>query len=599
MSLSVKQRPQGLKVISGQYSGVITDNSGDALVTLSAHGLVDGDFVFVDSEVTEYNGFWEVDVQSSSTFKLIKEAGFVEFFVESDAPYNKTSLHEWNAAFLPIVYKIYNDRWPVNSYDPMLAITVTEDNGYTRIQFMGTLHDAGVRRFEYVKIEGSTFDGTYQIVEVITPNDLVLALSYDASFMGGTVQYYYNNYQVLINVYGGLPAGHPWAARKPMEVLAVLAIKPDENNISMFSISDVIKTKLAIKNDLGLYSLPLNLDDFTGFQIEYSESFEQSDSYSVFQDELAGTLDSFVGYAAAAQLPFKNEYGGAMSEYVNTLTPAKWLTFMTDLLAVEGYYFDLSVILNDITGDITVLISKYVSDYLTAQETVVIPYQGVGVYRIPITPDAQYDRFCVQLGAYVGGTPGEAGWTPAAIPAIHLWANVNTGAKSWTNPSDDTLYLDYNTGSPGSEISDQAKTAYAFEVGRTYTFRFRFTNTSLVPGQVYNIGIFNIGGTLIDSQSVAVTTSPQDVSITRTATAADYAIGCYYSTGVGVVGAYIVTLAAVFNDTPSEPDIPPDPGNFEEVTEEICFDIVAPCDIAGFVPDDIRLTEDGDFRILE
>jgi hypothetical protein len=160
------------------------------------------------------------------------------------------------------------------------------------------------------------------------------------------------------------------------------------------------------------------------------------------------------------------------------------------------------------------------------------------------------------------------------------------------------LYLDYNTGT-AAEISDQAKTSYAFEVGRTYTFRFRFTNTSLVAGQVYNIGIFNSIGTLIASQSVSVTTSPQDVSITRTATAADSTLGCYYSTGTGVVGAFLVTLVAIFNDTPSEPDIPPDPGTFEEVTEEICFDIVAPCDIAGFVPDDIRLTEDGDFRILE
>ena len=45
---------------------------------------------------------------------------------------------------------------------------------------------------------------------------------------------------------------------------------------------------------------------------------------------------------------------------------------------------------------------------LASTETV-IDYedQGIGVYRIPITPDADYDSFCVRVsrGLYPGFTP--------------------------------------------------------------------------------------------------------------------------------------------------------------------------------------------------
>lgn len=698
MSLSVKERPQGLKILSGQYSGVITDSSGDALVTLSAHGLVDGDFVFVDSEVTEYNGLWEIDSISSSTFKLRKDGGYVEFFVNAPAPYFKTSLHAWSATFLPIVYKIFNDRWPVNTYDAVLTLSsILDDNGYTRVQFAGTIHDAGIRRFEYVKIVGSNFDGTYQVVEVITPNDLVLSLSFDAAYLGGTIQYYYNNYQAIINVYGGLPAGHPWEPRKPMELLAVLAIKPDENNISMFSISDVIKTKLAIKNDLGLYSLPLNLDAFTGFQIEYAESFEQSDAYSTFQEQLTETLDSFVGYASASQLPFKNIYGGMMSAYVKAGTPAEWLTLMTDMLAVAGYYFDLSFIKN-IVGAFTVIIQKYVSGYLTATEEVEYEDQGVGVYRIPFTVDSQYDRYCVTVQStsdvpdlapldeweteggdladldewtgwnFLGGIQqivvnGNDGVSPDleaafigfenvsydfSIQADNPSSGVNGLTSDWTYSLLDSIgnVLDSVTiakNSFGPVLHNFTLTPVG---GTPVTFRLVCINhtaiesknfyveaATLLEGVAWTVGAnptvtletgevsadikgaFSfIGGTnylvTIDfdvTEASTLTVKLRNGVTVVTSGSDSYAAGNHVAQFALSPGSSGDLMAVqVDNDFGSENIIDinsviVESGDAEgALTETICFDIVAPCDIAGFVPDDnIRLTEDGDFRILE
>ena len=43
--------------------------------------------------------------------------------------------------------------------------------------------------------------------------------------------------------------------KKPFEEMAELSLTPDENGEVMFSIADYIKSKVAIKNNLTLFSL--------------------------------------------------------------------------------------------------------------------------------------------------------------------------------------------------------------------------------------------------------------------------------------------------------------------------------------------------------
>lgn len=603
MSVSVVSRPTGHKIIDQAVAGTVIDVAGVVGINKTAHALNNGDVVYIISDIEDYNGFVEVLVADPDNFLILRDGVGVPFYQAIAISYYQTLSHYWNAIFLPIVYKLLTDKWPTNTADtaPTAISSSSDDNGYTRIELGATLRSVSVRAFEFIQLTGGDVDGVYQIIEKHSSTSYTINLSYQ-DVSGVLAQYYYNNYQVLINIYGGLNASHPWATKKPYELLATLSITPDSDNIAMFSVSDILKSKIKIENNLLLNSLPLNLDAFTQFKIEIAEAYDYSDGYAVYRLETPFVADSFEGYASDAMLPFKNVYSGMMSDYVYASgLLAKWLTYMTDLLGVEGYFFDLSVILNDISGDITLQIDKYVSDYLTSQESIIIPYQGIGVYRIPITMNAQYDRFCVRLGAEVGGSPGIPGWTPAAIPAISTWTNVDTGNKPWTNPLDDTLYLDYNTGTTGVEISDQAKTVYAFEVGKTYTFRFRLTNTSAMSGQQYTVAIFDIGGTVIANINALVTGSPQDVSITRTATSSDYAIGCYFATAVTDLVPFLITLVEVFNDTPSEPDIPPVPGVFTEITEDICIDIIAPCDVNEPTPteDTFRITEDDFFRTTE
>lgn len=101
----------------------------------------------------------------------------------------------------------------------------------------------------------------------------------------------------------------------------------------------------------------------------------------------SATLESrsftgFDGYAANAKLPFKNQYSGFLSEYIE----GKWLTNQVEPEIFDGQYFDLSAIVNQ-EGDIQVLINGDLSDTIEGASP--------GIYRIPIT--ATGEDMTVQL----------------------------------------------------------------------------------------------------------------------------------------------------------------------------------------------------------
>jgi hypothetical protein len=403
MAVTVVKHPTGHKISPQEIAGAITNIGGDALITALYHGLGTGDFVYITSDIDEYNGFWYVTAIDTDTFKISEyaTADFVEYFQDADIEYYLTLEHVWSSIFLPIVYKCNNTRWPTNSVDLERTISsFADDNGYTNLIASGNLK-LSAAALEYVIISGSNVDGVYQIVEVISSTEYVIDLPYDSTntLTGATIQYYYNNYQVKVKVYGGLPVSHPWYAKKPYVEVAELSLTPDADGIVMFSVSDYIRSKVQIKNNLTLFSLPLNLDAFTVFYIATTETFDDSDGYTLTTNEVQDFEDdTFEGYAIAGKLPFKNVYSGDYADYIYTdSNPAAWLTSSLDrLVAVEDKYFDVSFIKN-IVGDFTLTINKYVSDYLTTVETIHYEDQGIGVYRIPIEVDSVYDSFCISV----------------------------------------------------------------------------------------------------------------------------------------------------------------------------------------------------------
>ena len=597
--MEVVKTPIGHKIIDQAISASVTDDGDDVLITFPYHGLGTGDYVYVTSDIDDYNGFWYVDVIDVNTFKIgeYDDNEHQEYLGDAEIEYYQTNQHFWNSIFLPIVYKVLTDKWPTNFVDTAQSVvSQADDNGYTEMVLSGDVR-ANLKRLEYVTLQSSfdeNLDGVYQIVEVISDSNIVIDLPYDAAndFSSTSVVYYYNNYQVKVKVWAGLDPLHPMYLYKPFMEVAELSFTPDTNNMAMFSISDYIKQQVTVRNNLTLFSLPLNLDAFTGFYIQTAESYDQSDNYSLYTYETDYETDAFEGYAVAGKLPFKNVYSGMYSDYVYTDgSPALWLTLFPELLAVQDRYFDISFIKN-IRGQFWVIIDKYVQDYLTSTEVQTFADKGIGVYRIPIVPDAQYDRFCVRV--HTPGVPASAGVPVTTLAALTAW--VNAPGSIWTPGAAPTTSVNGLGGVDGYFVGAIATTiGYSYE----FTTELEIGVTGSLPPTASVIwallgGAFNV----IDSVTFNYTTAGIK---TETFTLIDTAGGAYL--GVFITNnTNFETKNFTINDAAyNAPAGPPDDSiPSADITEEICIDIIDACDSqADAGADDIRLLEDGDYRLLE
>lgn len=581
MAVTVVKRPTGHKIIDQAIEAAITDSAGDALITFPYHGLGTGDTIYITSDIDEYNGFWYVTSIDSNTFKISEyaTADFVEYFQDLDIEFYQTNPHDWNSVFLPIIYKASNNRWPVNTFDSVRTISsFNDDNGYTEIIPSGALKISAAI-LDFAIISGSPTEaanGVWQILEIGA--GYVLDLPYDASnsLVGANIQFYYNNFQVGVKIYGGLPASHPWQAKKPFVEVAELSLTPDENNIVMFSVADYIKSKVAIKNNITLFSLPLNLDAFTGFYIAINESYDRGDGYTINRFSSEFEDDDFEGYGIAGKLPFKNVYSGDYADYIYAVaSPAMWLTAMERLLAVEDKYFDLSFIKNT-EGAFSVTIDKYVSDYLTETEVVAYEDQGIGVYRVPIVPDSAYDSFCVRissegvptvldLSTFIQTVSSDVDWSLGAAPSVSLPNTI-----------------------PSTTTSEDVYVAFATVAGVTYNINVNFTTANVSISNM-RAGFLTAGLAIdvSDSNPVLSTGTHDDVFSVVATSNSVYVFFQARNNQNGTLGVTVnsISIAEVGLTT---------------LVQEICIDILESCDAQnGFVPTDIRLLEDGSYRLLE
>ena len=259
------------------------------------------------------------------------------------------------------------------------------DNGYTNINLSGSIDSGSYPEpYEYIQIVGGDMEGVYQIIEVVSSTSLTLNLVYDSSYVfgSGTVSRYYNNYNIIVRVYGGLESGHTWELQKPYELLATLNLIPDTNGEVFFSINEILKSQVFIKNNLTLDTLPNNIDAFTQFYISIAESYDDSlgSQYILSTYTSDFTDDPFEGVAVNSKLPFKNIHSGSMSDYVGG---SKFLTLFT---AIEKY---------DVYQDLSILITDNHNDYeldISGSKTAIEAYDK-GVYRIPITTSGVYSIY--------------------------------------------------------------------------------------------------------------------------------------------------------------------------------------------------------------
>jgi hypothetical protein len=373
MAVSIEKRPESYWFDPGNTSGnvVALHNNGKVNIRGTAHGLADGAVVYVKSDVANYNGFFFVRLADANLFYIqtieipfsgstddcvdfIRETASVEYFGAAGGSI------KWNAVHLPVVYKLSNDLWPINSVDTVRTISsVTDSSGYCVLSLSGDIKATGsAAALEFIKITGATDDdlnGVWQITSYTNDTTFTIAIPYssanDTALTSASIQYYYNNYHVNVRVYGGLKASHIYASEEPYTLLATLSLIPDSDNLVVFSVSEILKKNIRVKNNLLLGTMPNNLDAFTMFYIEYAEVYDDSDGTTLGTTTPSYSSDqsTFEGYAVNAKLPFKNIFSGTMSEYASANTNQKFLTLFDTPVIFSGKYFDLSFIFDNKT----------------------------------------------------------------------------------------------------------------------------------------------------------------------------------------------------------------------------------------------------------
>lgn len=402
MAVTILERPQGQVLNTTGIAARIDDAYGspDATVYSIGHGLLDGSFVYIESDIEDYNGFFYVDSTGSDTFKIKQYSGgdYVQFIQDTDITYYVSTLsHGWSAVHLPITYRLSSNLYPTNTADTTRNITsVTDSNGYSVIHLSGSL-GSGVNSYDFLRITApndTDLSKVYQILEFISPTVMIINLEYDSGndFTSATALKEYNNYNIIVRVYAGINSSHAWALQKPYELAATLEFIPDENNEVFFSINEMLKSYIETRNNLTLGTLPNNIDFWANFYIETAEQYDDSDGYAfgTYTSSYTSDQSNFEGTAVNADLEFKNLYSGYMSEYLMGPTSGKFLTRFEQPTIFNGGYQDISII-KSLEQDYTLYKQYYNNGILGILEVETISGDE-GIYRIELTANCDYDR---------------------------------------------------------------------------------------------------------------------------------------------------------------------------------------------------------------
>jgi len=409
MALNIAQRPQGVVLSTTPLSATITNSSGDALVTYTSHGLSSGDKIFITSDYSYYNGFWEAVYIGVNTFKLRRFTYDTSLLYVVDASityYETQSTHYFSSVHLPIVYRLQSTLWPTNQVDTARTMTVTNSAGYCAITASGDIKATGsAQELEYVKITtvAGTYDGVYKIIDYSSDTSFTIDLEYSAAAetsleLGtSTIQYYYSNYHAKIRIYAGITG--TGAVIKPVELITEVEAVPDSDSIITLNINEFLKSKVDILlNDPAVVTMPRDINAFCEFYITYAESYDITlGGYTLGTYISSYTDDSAtVGYAVNSKLPFKNRYSGFMSEYLGNAR--KFLTMFTEPVLFVGDYYDIGF-LNEDLPLIYLRRQRYLNGSLVGTSYDQVTDYNEGVYRMHISQELTEDRVDVSLVA--------------------------------------------------------------------------------------------------------------------------------------------------------------------------------------------------------
>jgi hypothetical protein len=396
MALTIS-RPIGRRFGAPAKTATVDNNFNYARFTSTAHGLTTGDFLLIEnSPVPAYNGIWYAEVNDANEYFIRPAAGvdFVLWVADATVTVRGEDLeHMWSAVHLPIVYEVTTTLFPFNTASALSIVSIDNDNGYARLRLSSSLT---IYPLEFIRITSATspeLNGIFQVQAVTTLNRVTIDLTYKGTYnqAGAQVRKYYSNYALIVRVYAGITGA--LASKKPVELAATLKFIPDNNNTVLFSISEVLKSYVRLRNGIGDDTMPNQLDFLTDFYVTYQETYDYSFGYTLlrFEGEVTSDEENYVGHAVNAKLTFGNIYSGYLSEYLMNISTAKFLTLFAipTLFACDETeapcYQDISFI--NISGGGTIQ-KDFIKNGVVVQSVEEdIPEKGPGVYRVPLNAD--------------------------------------------------------------------------------------------------------------------------------------------------------------------------------------------------------------------
>lgn len=520
MSLSITQRPLGFKMATTGFQCTVSSSSGKALFSktnpVGQHGLVDGDYVYIVSNIDDYFGFWYVDQVDVNGFKIqANSTSSAISFLQADTVtvYKILLTHPYSAIHLPIIYKLLSTLWPTNSADTTRTITsTTNDSGYCRLNLSGDIKAGGTaNELEWVQVFGQNA-GIYQIVNYSTDTNFTINFPYSAgvSFAASTIQYYYNNYHAVVRLYAGLKSTHYWYSQKPYELILEKNEVPDSTGVISININSYLKSAIEVlNNNILLGTLPNDIDSFCQFYITFAEAYDFSDGYTLQTLEGSFTDDSgnFEGVAVNADLPFKNRYWGFMSDYLHTIY-TDTLKFLTDFdtpVIWSGQWWEICW-LNQYGSSFGFQVSRYYQGALLSTTITAVSDYGVGVYRQRVQVTGTEDQIDVSL---VYPYPGSTYRVVSEVKSILVdtacfqqsldlqWKNPYGGVDQWrftlgkqvgtdvTESTTHTKNIFSNWGKSWGASADSVKRTTKRTSGKTYVLRTQ----DVTESQIQDLGV--------------------------------------------------------------------------------------------------------------
>lgn len=426
--VTINQRPESCRLSDTVNQTYSISNGGYGTAVLSGgSGLNNGDKILVANSLDSYNGFWILTAIGPNVFTLRRYTGGATLTYTADSTpdiYPCSTTVIWSCAHLPITYKLSSNLYPTNTSDSIRGVTgFANDNGFVRLTLSGSITAEVGDWLNISATSDDDLDGPFQVLTKWSPTQFTISAPYSLAALSpytyatATAQKYYNNYHVRIRIYAGLPSGHTWQALKPYQLITELKLVPNEDGQILLNVAEAVKERLEIRRNRPNYdSMPYDLDRFTGFYIEYAESYDvQGES---FTDSYTSDFVNFQGFAADAMLEFKNRYSGSMSKYVGSPANASLAEFLTTAetpVYFPGYYFDVSVItvskevmeafIGGVVDRITLIQQEFDENdnQIDVFQTHYTPYESEGIVRIPVvvTSQAAYIKIAASIGTTV------------------------------------------------------------------------------------------------------------------------------------------------------------------------------------------------------